>query len=195
VILWGAVAIKAPFHALRFMLIDNLHLIDRAVARITTHATIHVHRMVEIRIVRHAVNLDPIDGGTVALAPVPSRSHRLQPGTLGFHLLVTGHAGLHRWHVGMRRHFHVAVAIPAIHPKLLNVEIVLKRHRLRGLIPDSGVLRGEIVGNAPGDGCPEYGNAHGQLPGKLIRPLWEEIGHQAGDLAVNCGDYRRIAGN
>jgi hypothetical protein len=191
-----AMAVETPFHALGLMLIDDLHLIDRAVAGIAAHTAIHVHGVIEIREVRNAVDLDPIDYRTVTVASIPGRAHRLELRTLRLYLLMTAHARLHGWHVGMRSHFHIAVAIPAVHAKLLNMEVMLKGYGLRGFISDPGVFRSEIVGDSAGNRRPEHSNAHRQLPRKLIRPLWEEICHLlGGDLAVNCGDYRRIAGN
>ena len=64
-----AMAIEAEGHAQRLVMIDFLHLVDGAMALDAANASIHVDRMVEIRIIRHAMDLNPFDrlarGGAV----------------------------------------------------------------------------------------------------------------------------------
>ena len=128
-----AVAVEAPFHALRLVLIDHPHLVDSTVAGIAAHAPVYMDRVVEVGVVRNSVNLHPVDGGSVAFAAVPGGAHRVQSGILRLDLLVTSHARLHRWDIRMRGYLHETMAIPAVHTKLLHVKIMLKGHRLRWL--------------------------------------------------------------
>ena len=177
-IFWRAVAIETPFHTLRFVLKDDPHFVNGTVARIAAHTSVHVDRMVKVRIVRNAVNFHPVDRRPIALAAIPSRTNGFQFWTLRLDLLVTPHARLRRRHIRMRSYFHETMAIPAVHAKLLNVKIMLKWHRLRGLVANPGILGCEIVRNSASYGRPEHSNAYRQLPRKLIRPLWEEICHR-----------------
>ena len=58
-ILRGTVAFQAPTHAVRFGVIDDLHVVDVAVTGDTTHAPVHVNRVVEVHVVGSLVNPDP----------------------------------------------------------------------------------------------------------------------------------------
>ena len=53
----SSMAVQAPFHALRFMLIDDFHLIDRAVTGITAHTAVHVNGVVEVGVFGDNMNL------------------------------------------------------------------------------------------------------------------------------------------
>ena len=79
----------------------------------------------------------------------------------------------------MGSYLHETMAIPAVHTKLLHVKIMLERHRLGRLVTNARVFGSELVGDAAGNCRAEHNNAHRQLPGKLIRPLREEICHRS----------------
>jgi hypothetical protein len=57
-----AVTFETPAHTQRLGVVDNGHFVDLAVAFHTTHPTIHMNRMVEVRVVWNLVELDPLDG-------------------------------------------------------------------------------------------------------------------------------------
>jgi hypothetical protein len=173
-----AVAIEAPFHALRLVLKYHPHLVDGTVAGIAAHTPIYMDRMVEVGEIGNSMNLYPVDGGSIAFAPVPRCPHRIQSRILRLDLLVASHARLHGGHIGMRSYLDEAMTVAAVHAKLLHVKIVLERDGLGRFVTDTSIFRSEIVGDSAGYGRPEHSNAHRQLPGKLIRPLWEEICHR-----------------
>lgn len=54
-----AMAIQTPTHALWLVVIDDIHVIDVAVATHATHAAIHMHRVVKINVIRRVVNSHP----------------------------------------------------------------------------------------------------------------------------------------
>jgi hypothetical protein len=94
-----AMALEAPGHALGLVLIDHFHLVNRAMTGKAAYTAVHVHRVIEIGVVRDAVDLYPIDCRAVTLSTVPCCAHGLKLRTLGLSLLVTAHTGLHSWHI------------------------------------------------------------------------------------------------
>jgi hypothetical protein len=54
-------AVEAPFHAQRLGLVDFGHLVHRAVTAVAANASVHMDRMVEIGVVRKAMDLNPRD--------------------------------------------------------------------------------------------------------------------------------------
>lgn len=60
-------AIKTPFHRQRFLLFNDFHLIDAAVARNTADATRDVGSVVEVDKVRQIVDAFPFDRTIVVL--------------------------------------------------------------------------------------------------------------------------------
>ena len=69
------------------------------------------------------------------------------------------------------------MAIAAIHPELIDVDIVLKMDGLDRLVSDSSVFWGEIVGDPSRDGGSQDGDADENLEREMIRPAREDIGH------------------
>ena len=52
-------AFQAPSHAVGFSMVDDLHVVDLAVALHTANATIHVNGVVEVDVVRSFVDPNP----------------------------------------------------------------------------------------------------------------------------------------
>jgi hypothetical protein len=77
-ILGGTMAIKAPLHAEGLRLVDHAHLIDGPVTAVTADATIHVNSVVEISVIRQAMDLDPGNG----LSGLPTLADRREAGAV-----------------------------------------------------------------------------------------------------------------
>src|ERR1700722_14739320 len=57
----SAVAFKAPAHAQRSGLEDNVHAVDPAMAFDAAHAVIDVGAVIEVNVIGQVMNLDPLD--------------------------------------------------------------------------------------------------------------------------------------
>ena len=57
-----AMTFKAPAHAEPFVLVDGFHGVDTTVAFNATDTTCDVCRVIEVGVVGHVVDLDPLDG-------------------------------------------------------------------------------------------------------------------------------------
>jgi hypothetical protein len=64
-----AMALEAPGHALGLVLIDHFHLVNRATTGKAAYTAVHVHRVIEIGVVRDAVDLYPIAVGPSPFPP------------------------------------------------------------------------------------------------------------------------------
>jgi hypothetical protein len=146
VLFGGTVAVKTPFHAERLSLMDDIHLIDRTVTAITAHATVHMHRVVKIGIIRKAMHPNPRN----RLSSLPTLSHKSKSRAVvtNLSIAVAIDTSLRSREIGMPSHLDEAMAVTAIHPKLLDMEGVGKWHRLIRLIADTGVFRREIIPDA-----------------------------------------------
>ena len=56
-----AVAVQAPAHRKRFLLVNDVHMVDLTVATDAADPAIDVHGMIEIREIRYLMNLDPVN--------------------------------------------------------------------------------------------------------------------------------------
>ena len=155
------------------VLIDDLHFIDRAVATVAAHTAIHVNSVVKVGVVGNLVDADPVDG----LTGLPALTHRSQLRAVSLDLGVAGHTGLRGRHIRVRGDLNETMTIPAIHPELLHVDDVRERNGLGGLVADTGVLRGEIIGQPAGDHRHYRAYTDHQLQGKPVRPFWKKIRH------------------
>lgn len=57
-----AVAVEAPLHAERLILLYNVHRINSAMARDTSDTAANMRGMIEIGVIRQVVNANPMDG-------------------------------------------------------------------------------------------------------------------------------------
>ncbi len=168
-------AVEAPRHALRLVLVDDLHLVDRSVATVAADTAVHVNSVVEVGIVWEFVDANPVD----RFPSFPAFTNSRELGTIGFDLRVAGHAGLGGGNVGVRSHLNEAMTITAIHPELLDVDDVGEWNWLCRLVADPCVFWGEVIGNGrhqKGDNC---ASANDQLQGNPVSPLWEKICHRS----------------
>lgn len=90
IILWGAMALEAPTHAVGLGVVDDFHVVDLPMASHTTDAPINVHGMVEVNVIGGLVNPDPGNG----IPGFPGFADGSQFRAEGFDLGVTIHAGL-----------------------------------------------------------------------------------------------------
>ena len=82
-----------------------------------TNATHNVRGVVEIRVIRKFVHLDPLNGHSCFV----TGTNLLQLGTFAMNLRVAIHAGLCCWHRGERSLLNRGVAIAAIHSQLASM--------------------------------------------------------------------------
>ncbi len=138
-----AVAVQTPRHRMRLSVVDDLHLIHLPVAAHAAHASVYMHRVMEIRIVGGLVDLHPLDG----FAGLPRIPHQLEFRILALDLRMAVHADLSGRDVRIRRSLDVRMAIAAIHPQLSGMDLVGKRDRLSRFVTDPRVFRGKIIPN------------------------------------------------
>src|SRR6187431_2628602 len=139
--LWVAMAVQAPAHAERLVLIDLFHLIDPPVTAHAADAAGHVGAMVEVDVVGEVVDLHPLDRVTRLVALADGR----ELGARRPDLAVTVHARLRRRNGGVRAVLDGAVAIPAIDAELAGVQRVAVRDRLFGHVADIRRFRRSAV--------------------------------------------------
>jgi len=166
-------AIQAPGHAVRLSDVHFGHVVHRPVTSEATDSPIHVRRVIVIDVIDRAIQPNPIDW----LTAFPALLYWLQLGIIFRHLRVTVHARRSVGDVRLRRHFHEAVTIPAIHSELGHVNIVRKRHRLDRLISDLRVLRRGVIPCRASQTTNDNNHADGHLERYPIRPAWKEIRH------------------
>ena len=144
-------------------------------ATVTADTAVHMDRMVEVSVIRQAVDLHPRD----RLACLPAIAHCGQTGTVGqdLTLAMAIDTGLGGRQVRVTCNLYEAMAIATIHPELLHMQGMGEGHRLVGLVADAGVLRREIVPDPKSDGSTDYQAADKQLERKPIGPSGKEIRH------------------
>lgn len=166
-------AIQAPAHALRLVLIDNFHLVDGSMAAVTAHTAVYVHRMVKVSVVGDFVDSDPVDG----LTSLPALTDGSKLGAIGLDLGMASHTSLSRRDIRMGGHLDEAMTITAIHAELLHVDHMRERHRLGGLVADSGIFGSEVIPEPPNNRRSDCSHANHQLQGKQVGPFWKKVRH------------------
>ena len=131
VLFWVAMAIQAPAHGQRLVLINDIHVIDLPVATDAADPTVHMNPMVKIRKIRYLMYPNPMHG----LPGLPTLLHGPELRIILLYLLMTIHAGLGGRYIRSRRHLYVRVTISAIHAQLVDMHVVRKCNRLDRLIP------------------------------------------------------------
>lgn len=160
---------------------DDIHLIDRAVTAVAAHATVHMHRMVKIGVIRQTMHLHPGN----RLSGLPALTHKGKARAVGTDLAIAVaiDTGLRGREIGMACHLDKAVAVAAIHPKLLHMESMGKGHGLVRLIADAGVFRREIIPNAQRDGRTHNQHTDEDLERQPIGPSGEKVRHRVIKIA------------
>ena len=179
-ILGVPMAFQAPCHAVRLGQIHRRHMINGAVATETTNAAIHVRRVIVINVIDGAIDPHPLHRVT----RFPARPHRLQFRIIFLHLCMAIHAGLGVRHIRLGRHFHKAVAIPAIHSQLRDVDVMRKGHRLDRFVTNLCVLWRRIIPSRCGQSTDRNDAADHQFERYPVGPAWKEVGH---GMSGKCG--------
>lgn len=133
--------LKAECHTQGLAVRDDLHFVNLAMALDATDTTIHVSRVIKIRIIGRLVDPDPWH----RLAARVAVSNRSEQGAVGLDLVVAVHARLRSRNIGVARLVDVTVAKAAIYPELGYVLLVAEGHRLHRSIPDPGILRRHVI--------------------------------------------------
>lgn len=168
-----AMAIEAPGHALGFVLENDVHFIDLAVATDATHTAIHMGRVIEVSVVGHVVDFDPRHG----LAGGPTVAVDLELGVVLLDVAMTIHAGLGGGKVGVAADLDVAVAVAAVQAELTDVNIMLKMDRLHRLIADARILGRKIIPDRQSRQCAHNRQGQASLDNGLIGALGKNISH------------------
>ena len=136
-----AMAVQAPAHAERLVLVDLFHLIDPTVTADAADAAGHVGAVVEVGVVRKVVDLHPLDGFARLVALADGR----ELGARRPDLAVTVHARLRRRDGRVRAVLDGVVAVAAIDAELTGVQRVAVRDRLFGHVADIRRFGGSAV--------------------------------------------------
>ena len=105
------VALQAPSHAVRFGVVDDLHMVDMTVTGHAANPPVHMDGVVEINVVRGLVNADPRN----RVAGLPRLPNGGELWTEGFDLSVAVHTGLGGGNIRMGGFFHSRMAVTTIH--------------------------------------------------------------------------------
>ena len=122
-------ALQAPFHLERILLINGWHIINLAMARGTPDAFGHMNAVIEIGILGQVVHPLPFDRRIIAKAC----AHRFQIRAVRPDLTVAIHAGLGRRHSGRGGCFNRRMAITAVDAVVAGVMLVAELHGLLSL--------------------------------------------------------------
>ena len=215
-----AVAVEAPDHRERLLLVNDLHRVDAAVAglaadrgAVLAHADAHVHGVIEVGEVGDLVNALPRHRRVVG----PALAQRLERFGVFADLPVAVHAGLGRRYARVRAALDVGVAVAAVEAEAGDLGAVGER----GLLADGAGVQLVAVGDrllrpvadvgVPGRSPPVEGEDaeasadeadHGDPPRSLVGPLGENLRHVVPSCAAplvlkvaGCNNtYSRSAG-
>jgi hypothetical protein len=133
------------------------------------HATVDVDGVIEINVVRNAVDLNPGNG----LSACGAFANEGQSRVVFKDLVVAIHAGAAARYVAIPRLFDAVVAIPAVHPELPCVGCVGESDRLNRLIPDARILRRQVIPYAGNEGASDQEATRDDQDRQSIGPLRE----------------------
>ena len=162
-------AIQAERHAQRLKMINFIHFVDRTMTFHAANPSVHVHGMIEIDKIGHAMNLNPGDGNAIGRA-VPNQ---LQPRVILEDLIVTIHANRTGWDVGIPRFLNGIMAVAAIDAQLAGVSGMGKRNWLDRLIPDARVFWSEIIPHAGSQSAASQQQADDNHRRQPVSPFWK----------------------
>jgi hypothetical protein len=133
--LWIAMALQAPLHVQRRSLKHQRHLIDGSVTRGAANALIYVNAVIEVYVVRKAMDLHPMNGLVRAVA----FAHRPQIANVIKQHGMAVHARFRRRNTRVRGVFHARVAVTAIDTIVAGVMLMAELNRL--------IARDVLIGN------------------------------------------------
>jgi len=123
-------------------------------ATVAADPAVHMDGMVEISVIREAVDLHPRNRLTAF--PTVADGGKARTVRQNLALAVAVDAGLGGRKVRVTRHLDEAMAVATVHPKLLHVQGVGEGNGLVGLIADTCVLRREIIPDSQRDGPTDH---------------------------------------
>src|SRR5712691_612043 len=123
----GAMAVQAPLHLQRGLLVHERHLVDGAVAGVAAHTFIDMNAVIEEDEVGKLVHPRPLQRLPRAVAG----ADRLQQFGIGPDLRMAVHASLGGRNTGEARGLDRGVAVAAVNAESGDVMLVAERHRLR----------------------------------------------------------------
>src|SRR5688572_1790556 len=133
-----AVAVETPAHAERLGLMDDVHVVDAAVAGDAADAAVDVGAVVEECVVGEVVDLGPLDRE----AALPALADRAEVGTVLADDVVAVHADLCGGDGGEGGFLDGGVAVAAVEAELADVDGVAVGDGLFGRVADGGGARG-----------------------------------------------------
>ena len=139
-----AMAVQAPLHLQRVLLIHQRHLVHAAMTAGAANALVHMDRVIEVHIIRQIMHLDPED----RLARRPAIAHRSQQVGIRPDLRVTVDTGLGRGNARVARFLHRRVTVLALQAQTLYVVLVAERNRLVRALPLAGDPRASAAGSS-----------------------------------------------
>jgi len=119
-------AIQAPLHVQWRSLKHQRHLIDGSVTRGAANPLINMNAVIEVHVVREAMDLHPMDGlvRTIAFA------YRLQVADIIKQHGMAVHARFRRWNARICGGFHGRVAVTAVDTVIAGVMFMAELNRL-----------------------------------------------------------------
>src|SRR6267143_733221 len=125
------VTVDAPAHVERRRLINLLHVLDLAVARLARHARVHVPHVREVNVLGELVDADPRH----RLFLIPVGSELLNFWFPRRHNGVAAHTGADRGQTRIERFICGEMAVKAVNLQRVDVNRVAERDRLNGAVP------------------------------------------------------------
>src|ERR1700680_3059876 len=124
------VTVDAPTHVERRRLVDLFHVLDLAVACLTSHARVHVAHVREVNVLRKLVDADPRHGLFLVPETRELLNFRLVPFRGSGHDGVAAHASTDCGEPRVERLICGEVAVEAVHLQRIDVNRVAERDRL-----------------------------------------------------------------
>jgi hypothetical protein len=164
---------ETPTHTEGFLMFNDPHLVDLAMAAHATDATVDMQGMIEEGVVWQAMHAFPFDGE----AFVKTRTHFGEQRAGGFNCAVTIHADLCVRNGGVRRLLDVRMTVNTRHAQRTGVKFMRKWHWLFGRVAYPSELRSQ---GAPRRGCQKCDGKYAtgeNLPEQAIRVWLKDHSH------------------
>jgi hypothetical protein len=164
---------QAPTHAVRFRVVNDLHMVHMTVAGYAANSPVYMNGVIEINVVRGLVNADPRN----RVAGLPRLPNGGKLWTEGFNLRMAVHAGLGGGNIRVGGFFHARMAVTTIHAELIHVKGVIKGDGLGGLISHPGVFWSKVVGHSGNDASHHHCQTDKNLDGQPVGVAGKNISH------------------
>ena len=172
----SAMTAETPLHLQTFLLVHQLHLVDRAVAGVAANTFLKVNAVVEVHELRKLVDARTLQ----RLAGFEAGPHGLEQLGVGPDLRVAIHAGLRRRNPRETGSLNRRVTVAAVDAESGYVVLMAERNRLRladARVRDEGRSLDEVADSAQCDHdkhCAENGGA-----GQRIRAAMKDLRHSS----------------